>query len=337
MRIEVVDPGGHAIGLAIGLVELGHDVFYRGAERRAPAAGEIAQMRRELIGRFFGAQGDDAGERDLLVLVDTFADYINALENGYCFGGKAPIRHPLQDDAGVLIYPHRLGYLLERASAHERVVVVDTSDLHAPREVAFEMQPHVQLFAREAGVGERWRPFPYLYNTAMLWLEYVCERSMWLTPSRDRRPCWDWVFCGTIDHSRYGGARLAALEEVAAQWPQADGLVRAGVSFSAVVGTLQRARSGLDLPGAGELCFRLHECLALGVPVWRPFGRRLPLPDALRSVVVRESRELPDATAEQVREVYRQHYAPAAAAGYLLTKAYFQTSPATNIAMAAST
>ncbi len=249
-----------------------------------------------------------------------------------------PVTDPLQDDAGALVYPHRLRYWLERAQAADRVAVVDMSDHAGPREVAFEALPNARLFAREAPAqaGGRWRPLPFLYNAVVLWLEYTRPpREWWFLPER-RRHDWDCAFCGTVDHPRYGGARRRVLETLDGLWPGSRGIVQSGIPFAEVMGLWQAARCGVDLPGQGALCFRLHECLAVGTPLWRPVPSRVALPDGLLPVVFADPRDLPAADPDEVRAVYLEHYAPRAAAERLLDGLQYPISRATSMAAAAS-
>ena len=319
VRIEVVDPSGQGLGLACGLVELGHAVCYVPATGTAPGIGQLDRMRDELLAHMFGGPVAFEGGADLLVLVDVFADYLCGLEGR---GGAVldPMSgDPLRGDVGVGVYPGRLAWYRERAQAADRVAVVDMSDRRGPHERAFDALPQVARFAREVGGdGEAgWQPFPFLYNQAMLWLEYMRPESEWrIDGERPRR--WDWVFCGTLDHERYGGARRREVERIAARWPELRGAVIQQRPFLDVLGALQSARFGLDLPGAGELCFRLHECLALGVPVWRPLDGRVAPPAGIADLVFDDPLQPPDVTSAEVREAYVRNYAPMAAASWLL-------------------
>lgn len=336
VRIEVVDPGGNGVGLAIGLLELGHRVRYVPA-REGTVVGRMERMRLELVDRMFGGGDAFAGEPELLVLVDVFADHLHCLEQRAGDVGTAEPRDPLQADAGVLIYPKRLEYFCERALRAENVAVVDLSDRGGPREPAFEGMPHVRRFAREVGDGDergRWQPFPFLFNTTMLWLEYTCPQEQWWVENRSQS--WDWGFCGTIDHERYGGYRRRRIEELAARWPHLRGAVLVRRPFLDVLGALQSVRFGLDLRGAGELCFRMHECLALGVPVWRPDAGRVQLPGGLSDLVFTDPQEAPQMSPAEVRAGYLCHYGPMAAARWLLDGVQKPISCATSIAPAAS-
>lgn len=320
MRIEVVDPGGGGLGLAIGLAQLGHEVVHRGPTSWAAAASDSwARCSRELQQHFLRAPGPDC-EPDLLVLVDVFADLWWSLRSGAAMPPVAAHVDPLRDDLGPLVYPARLAWYLERLHTARAAAVVDMSDRGDEREVAFEAFGQAVLFAREepaAGSGA-WRPFPFLFNQALLWLELVRPRREWWIEPAARRYEHDWVFCGSVDHPRYGGRRRDALAALPTRWPARHGLVQSSAPFVDVLRLLQSARFGIDLPGAGELCFRLHECLALGTPVVRPLPTRIALPRGLDGVVAADPTGLRIVEPLAVREAQVAHYSPRAAASWLL-------------------
>lgn len=338
MRIEVVDPGGGGLGLAIGLGQLGHSVAHRGPTSWREGAAWPANCSRDLQQRFCVPWSADAPEPDLLILVDVFADYLHALERRLGADAGAFVADPLDDRGGTLVYPDRLAWFCRRALAAPRVAVVDLSDASSPREVAFTALPHATLLAREcpaAGDG-RWRPFPFLYNHVLLWLELLRPAAEWWVPGGARRRLHDgvfrdWAFCGTVEHPRYGDRRRRALAELVLRWPQLRGRVETSLPFADVLRVWQHVGFGVDLRGAGELCFRLHECLALGTPVVRPFATSIALPRGLRGVVADAPEDLAPLTPEAVRAVYERHYAPRAAATWLLAAVAAATAtPAQN-------
>lgn len=343
VRVEVVDPGGHGIGLAIGLLELGHEVRYVSAHSTRHGSAQLQSMRIELIERMFGGLQEPGDESDLLVLVDVFGDYLQCFDAGIGPTG-VEVTDPMQDNAGVLVYPHRLKFMSELAQAASRVAVIDMSDHGSFRESAFERIPRAHLFAREVrGTSDgAWQPFPFLYNFVMLWLEYTQPQSHWLLADRPS-PTWDWAFCGTLTHERYGLKRQAAIQVLAQRWPELLGAVLSQKPYDEVLGALQSVRFGLDLPGVGEMCFRLHECLAVGTPVWRPLAGDVALPPGLSGAVFADpgARDLGNLSAEAVRATYTEHYAPIAAARWLLAAIDAQPDQycmyqATNIAPIAS-
>lgn len=312
----MLDHTGVGLGAGIGLVELGHTVRYAGPQPAPMAAGgELASQRRQLIGRYFGAEAEPDGRADLLVIAGSFADQLLALQQ------RRHLGQPFDPDAlrratwNPLVYPHRLRWWLELVSTAPAVAVIDGSDAQAPREAGFESLPHATLLAREvdASAPSAWRPWPFLYNPVLLWLECLQPEPSWLLPAQ-RHAQRDWVFCGTLQHPRYGGRRARLLAEVQRRWPR--GIAASSVSFLDVLQLLQQSRCGLDLPGAGELCFRLHECLALGVPVLRPWPFAIALPPGLDGAFAREPAAAP--SFDEVRAIYRERYAPRAAAEALL-------------------
>ncbi len=320
MRIEVVDPSGCGLGPAIGLAQLGHAVSHRGPSHWATAIDDTARCSRELQQRFLQPHPVQGAGPDLVVLIDVFTDYVLALERGTGAVPGVEVRDPLDGAAGTLVYPDRLQWYCERAAAAERLVIVDMSDAMAPREVALEMFPQATLLARECparGDG-RWRPFPFLYNHVMLWLEAMWPASLWRVPGSQRVRTHDWAFCGTVDHARYQGQRRRALASLAQRWPTLRGRIEVDLTFHDVRQVWQQVGFGVDLPGVGELCFRLHECLSLGTPLVRPLPARVALPPSLRAVVVDEPERLRGVDAEQVLAAYEAGFAPRAAAEWLL-------------------
>lgn len=331
VRIVVEDPTGCGLPLAIGLCELGHRVTWRGPQRAAGGGPDTTPpLCRELIARFFGAPAATvapADECDLYVAVDTFADILTTLGRGLDTGAPMDLTDPFVPTQNPLVYPGRLRRWLDLAARAQQLAVVDLSDAAAPREVAFEMLPGATLLAREALPGGPWRPFPFLYNQVLLAIEHLCAERDWWIPSAARRTNADWTFCGTIDHPRYGGRRAAALAHAVRRWPSLRGHVAVAAPFAEVVGLLQATRFCLDLPGAGELCFRVHEALALGTPLLRLEPNPLPLAPGVRSLLTCEpGAPMPDA--ETVRACYREHLAPRAAAAALLAACAATAAPA---------
>jgi hypothetical protein len=324
VRIHVVDPAGLGLGPAIGLCQLGHAVRYSGWVANRAATGDVARMVQDLVQHFFGAEVEatSGGDEDLLVIVDCFADRLRELESAAAVAAVAE-GDPFGDAPGSSTYPRRLAAWRDRiAASGGRTVVVDLSDCAAPREIGFEAVPGAVLLQREAAapVGP-WQPFPFLYNTVVLWLEHRLPRKQWWVPSARRPRHHDWVFCGTVDHGRYGGRRRRLLADCRERWPHLRSCVRTDGAFADVVKLVQTARCGLDLPGVGDVCFRRHELLALGVPVWRPVEAPANLPRGLEAVVCAAPDDLLDLPAEFVAAVYAERYSPVAAARTLLTAA----------------
>ncbi len=323
---------GSGLGLGLGLVQLGHEVRYRGPETwPGEPPGELAEQRRQLIEHHFAGEARCGDGDELLVVCGSFADELQGIHLHVQFDQRYSLEAPLRVTVNPLVYPARLQLALSWASAAPRVVVVDGSDSRAMREPVFEQLPHATLLAREVGRTEQtaWRPFPFLYNPVLLWLEMLRPEQEWLVPAERRTPQWDWAFCGTVDHPRYGDRRRRGLAEVQQGWPGGRGLVTTTASFGDVLRVLQSVRCGLDLPGAGEICFRLHEYLALGVPVLRPSPFGVVLPAGVQRAIVAAPEQLPGLDVDAVRAIYRAHYAPRAAAATLLSLVSREFRPTT--------
>lgn len=319
MRIGVHDPSGGGLGVALGLADLGHEVGYDGPQGLfARGAAHFTVAHAELARHTFGAGcgAIDPVACDLVVIVDAFADFLGPLQP-YLAADRRGLADP---PSFLLLYPQRLQRALDLASAGTPVVVFDASDRQGPRETMFEGNAGWTLLARECplGVEGPWRPLPFLYNNALLWLERMHPRSAWRLAPADRAYRVDWSFCGTVDHPRYGGSRRRALDELTARRADLRGEVRCDLSFDAVLRQLQSSRLGLDLPGAGELCFRLHECLALGVPVWKPRPGGIEMAPGLEAVVGDDTEHLLRLSPAAVRATYEAHYAPRVCAERLL-------------------
>lgn len=331
VRIEVVDPGEHGLGPALGLVELGHEVRYvdggGGLAQRDEVAprDEVARMRRELSERFLGGRHDEPrGDADLTIVFGVFADQLQQLQLARRQSGVVSLRWGMGDlieQGGPRSYPVQLQRAAEVLARCGPSCVVDMSDAREPHEPLFEALPEVSLFAREraADAPSPWQPFPFLFNSVVLWLERMAPATDWLHAAR--HPRWDWVFCGTVDGERYGARRSAAIARIARGYPQLAGAVFGDIGFAQVLAVLHSARFGLDLPGVGDLCFRLHECLSVGTPLWRPFPGDVRLPEGLAPLTFAHPDAAPACSADEVRAIAAEHYSPRAAARWLLERA----------------
>lgn len=305
----MLDPSGCGLGVAIGLVEIGHSVRHAGPRAWSDARTEDpARCCRELVARFCGAPADSEARTDfdLVIVVDVFADLLAEVAGGNVV--TAP-RHA-----------RRIQAQIDAAKRAGQVVVIDAADCRQARAGAFAELPHAVLLAREVARSDRgpWRPFPFLYNNVLLWLEYLRPSREWWLPEQARLRQWDWAFCGTLDGARYGERRRRALDAVKERWPALRGVVRTTAPFVDVLQVLQSSRMGIDLPGAGELCFRLHECLALGTPVLQPTPPTIEFAQGLEPVLSADPTALQGMTAEQVRVHYLENYSPRVAAEQLL-------------------
>ncbi|MCC6670442.1 MAG: hypothetical protein IT458_05230 [Planctomycetes bacterium] len=325
--VSILDLNGFLLGVALGLRELGHRVAYHSGDEGLAADHTVTRMRRDLVAQRLGPQpGGPDPDADLLVVCDAFADQLRAAAAGLHDAAPFDPAHPLRPSLNPCVRGARaavLGELLARARG--AAVVVDGSDACAPRPAAFDAIPGLVRLAREVEADAApggWLPFPFLYHPVVLWMEYLRPRSEWFVPLPVRLRRWEWVFCGTLSHPRYGGRRAAAVRAMEQRFPRARGLVMPeGCTYDRVLAALQSTGSGLDLPGAGELCFRLHEYLALAVPIVRlePFSHVVPegLQRLLRATP--EPELLP--TPEDVLATYAGSYAPRFAARVLLRAA----------------
>ena len=313
MGISLIDPSGNALGLALGLRALGHDV------RITIGLGD--RFREELVEQVLGGRTVMPDPRaELLVVVDNFADIRWALENDRQLDAPMDPDDPLGPTINPLIYPLRLRRYLDLAAGAQRVVWIDTSDRQAPRERMLAAVPGVQL-AREVpvvGADPEWQPFPFLYHPNVLWMEHLRARGLWSVTAVSRPRLLDWVFCGLVDDGRYQGRRRALLQDVIARWPAVRGVVPPLGPFRDVLRWLQCSRLMLDLPGCGEICFRLHEALALGVPILRPWPWTVAMADGLEAVRVTDPTQATVPDHDQVLEIYERCYAPRAAARCVL-------------------
>lgn len=321
--MRIVDPSGLALGVAMGLVEHGHRVGYsRPLAWLEPndsvfttACACVAQHH---CGRHVDALDDlDA---DVIVLVDSFADNLQALVERQGTHHPFDARRPFAATLNPLVYPSRLAAYIEIASRAQQLVVIDCSDQFHPRETAFEAFAGATLLARECprgGIGP-WRPFPFLFNNALLALEHIRDKHVWWVPPERRQQVWDWTFAGTIDHARYGGRRTKAIEEVRLTWPTLRGNLVANGSFFAALRELQASRCALDLPGVGQLCFRLHESLTLGVPLFQQSSFSIHIAPGIDEVIADDPMAAAAISYEQVRRVQAECYSPRAAARFLL-------------------
>lgn len=326
MYVSILDLNGFLLGVALGLRELGHRVAYHSGDEGLAADHTVTRMRRDLVAQLGPQPGGPDPDADLLVVCDAFADQLHAAAAGLHDAAPFDPAHPLRPSLHPDVRGARaavLGELLARARG--AAVVVDGSDACALRPTAFDAIPGLVCLAREVEADAApggWLPFPFLYHPVVLWMEYLRPRSEWFVPLPARLRRWDWVFCGTLSHSRYGGRRAAAVRAMERRFPRARGLVMPeGCTYDRVLAALQSTGSGLDLPGAGELCFRLHEYLALAVPIVRlePFTHVVPegLQRLLRATP--DPRDLP--SPEEVLATYAECYAPRFAARMLLGSA----------------
>jgi hypothetical protein len=323
VEISILDFPGVFLGPALGLVELGHRVryFISGNPFHTEAAG-MGHEKVLIIDRAFG-RGEPAPvwDADLVVYVESFSDAAWAMSIGCQL--QAPYRpdDPLADSINPLQLELRLVSLAPRLMQLKNLVVVDMSDLHAPEHAAFASLPGIKLRReKKKQSADRSRPFPFLYHPTLLALEYAADRDGWFLPRHKRTRAFDLYFAGSVDHPRYEGTRRESIDRIGRSWPGLRVGIDTGVPYNEVLARLQCSTAGIYLPGRGELCFRAHELLALGVPGFclEPFGI-YTAPGVERAL---STRFPPATTHEEVLEVYRESYSPRRSAEALLAEIY---------------
>ncbi len=322
MKVSVIDLSGFALGLSIGLKELGHQVDYYPGEDPGKRKNLLDELKLELVRAVFGTRTTVDPGSDLVIICDSFTDFKWALEKGIQMDAPYDPADPFVPSINPLVYRERLKRLLELGERAGTLAVIDGSDKVYPREEAFLDLGNARLFAREVPIesaGGRWIPFPYIYNFVILLLERTRQREQWFIPFERRRYKWDWVFCGTVGHARYQGKRVRLLEEVKARWPGARFHVpREGTPFVEILEILQSSLWGLDLPGGGELCFRMHEYLSLGIPILRPWPwTRMTIPEMAE--ITGPDPFGPRPPGGRILKIYEECFAPKAAAERLLS------------------
>jgi hypothetical protein len=253
----------------------------------------------------------------LVIIAASFADETWCRELG--IQGEAPVRP--EDPLFASINPKQAEFrnrLLEK-KLHKirRLVLVDMSDegsldpwfcAHGDNHFKRELP----LWEEQAGV----EAFPYLYHPQLLRAEFAGQ----LDPIRVSPHVFGRLegafFGGTLGHWRYGGRRLRILERLRRKYPSIPiQIAQSGLSVLETWKTMQRSQAGLYLPGKGELCFRLHELAALGVPCWAPFEPSIQLPKAWQEVLQPDPGVL--ALPTQMLSFYLRHYHPTKAADAL--------------------
>ena len=321
MNIGILDYGGNFCGPALGLALLGHRVHYRGVGGFEPGDPTLLPFAPSPAAQ--GGHPSPEAElepilgAELVILAGSFADEAWCRELG--IQGDAPLRP--EDPLFASINPRqaefRNRWLEKRLGRIRRLVLVDMSDeggldpwFLAHGDMRFKRE--LPLWEEADGV----EPFPYLYHPQLLRTEFSAGLDA-IRVSPDVLGRGGGVFFGgTLGHWRYGGRRRRVLERARRKYPQIRiEAVESGLSVAQTWERLQWARAGLYLPGKGELCFRLHELAALGVPCWAPFEPSIRLPEAWLEVLRQDPSALAGPT--QMLRFYLRHYHPREAGRYL--------------------
>ncbi len=321
MEIGVLDYGGNFCGPALGLALRGHSVHYRGVggfEPGDPTLRHFAPTAPSQGGHpCFEAELEPILGAPLVIVAASFADETWCRELG--IQGEAPVRpeDPLFASINPKQAEFRNRWLESRLGNIRRLVLVDMSDegeldpwfcAHGESQLKRELP----LWEERAGV----RAFPYLYHPQLLRVEFAGQLDQTRVSPQIFGRVGGAFFGGTLGHWRYGGRRRRILERVRRRYPKIPiQVAESGLTVLETWERMQWAQAGLYLPGKGELCFRLHELAAFGVPCWAPFEPSIQLPEAWLDVF----RQDPEALAlpTQMLSFYLHHYHPTKAADAL--------------------
>lgn len=315
MDIGILDFGGNFAGPALGLLAQGHEVSYFRTGPRQPQESLLARLGWEVSQPHFRA--------DLVIVAASFADEAWAYELG--IQREAPLAphdpfffsiNPLQRRARDRWLERRLREL------EHRLVMVDMSDCGEVLDPFFAAHG-TWRFKRELpsyGFETEVMPFPFLYHPSLLSMEWTVGLERMELPLEARQSRDEILFAGTVGHWRYFGRRRMLLDRIKRRFgAEALRVIEGGMTCVEVWNALQLCRAGLYLAGRGELCFRLHECAALGVPLLAAEELTIQVPDAWRRVFPRSLQELRQPA--EMLAFYHKHYHPIRAAQYLLDRA----------------
>ena len=311
MRIGILDVGGNFFGPAWGLKRLGHEIRY------CPLG--LADYLEELGRALFAYRDEPDFDVDLFVYAASFVD------ETWTAAAEIQPNAPVDPQQPMLpsIHPEqakiRRRWLEERIARHPAVALVDLSDNDYFQDPWFEANGHWR-FRRELATwreSEGVRAFPYLYQPALIWNEIVHGLESVHLPQGMRGVLDELVFAGCVDHWRYRGSRARALSAIGDQHPALKLRLEQRLPLGRVWELLQQARGGLYLHGGGQICFRLHELAALGVPALAPESFTVALPQGAESVLSNDPASLPAAT--DMLRFYVQSYHPVHAAEALLS------------------
>lgn len=319
MDISILDFGGNFAGTALGLSAHGHEVSYYSTP--VVDAGE------SLLGRSGCQVEEPSFDGDLVLVAASFADEAWALELGIQHDAPVAPDDPLFFSINPLQRRVRDAWLEPRLQAiRSRLALVDMSDCGEvldpffARHGRWKFKRELPAYGLEVPHGEAAiTEFPFLYNKLLLNAEWTVGLDQFAVTREERQSQKELLFAGTVDHWRYFGRRRTLLHRFQERYPDAPvDVVTGGMTSREVWTALQRARAGLYLPGRGELCFRLHECAAFGVPLVMADEPTIRIPPAWRAVLPTDPSRI--CTPAAMLDFYREHYHPVRAAQYLLDR-----------------
>ncbi len=305
MDISVLDIGGNFAGPAIGLRALGHRVLYYRSEP-------------SWLSRFRLAVAQPVFDADLVVVAGSFADEQRILTQGAEAPGKLFPDEPLAESPHPAQRAVRDLWLMPRLAATKELVFVDVSD---SSDVDAELLRFGGTYLkRECALGDplskEVSPFPFLYHPILLELEWCDRLGGVLVPFEQRQQRNEILFAGMLSHERYANRREELFVRFATENPSVVTRSLHSSSLGQVWEQLQCARASLYLAGAGQLCFRLHELAALGVPAIMPEPWTIDVPDAWHDILPPTLAQL--RSPSDMLRFYRDHYHPKRAAEWLL-------------------
>ena len=318
MRIGILDVGGNFFGPSFGFTRLGHEVRY------CPVG--LADYLTPLAAQHFELCTEPDLDVDLFVYAASFADEAWALQAEIRPDAPVDVDRPLLPS----IHPHqalvRQRWIVPRLEGHPALALVDMSDVDFVTDPWFAANGSWR-FRRELTAfrqDESVQPFPWLFQPALLWLELTQGLESVTLPLGARELREDLVFAGCVDHWRYRGQRERCLHELRVAHPDRQLRVETRLPLQETWRLLQSARAGLYLHGLGQLCFRLHELAALGVPAFAPEPLTIAVPEAWHRVLASDWNAL--RSSEEMLRFYVQEYHPLHAARFLLDRCAVPTS-----------
>lgn len=312
MDIGILDFGGNFAGAALGLLAQGFEVSYFRTGPRQPHESLLARLGWEVSEPYFRA--------DLVIVAGSFADEAWAYDLGIQREAPLAPEDPFFFSINPLQRRVRDRWLEPRLRECEhRLAFVDMSDCGEVLDPFFAAHGKWK-FKRELplyGFNVDIVPFPFLYNPTLLSMEWSVGLDRLELPAEARQSRDAIFFAGTIAHWRYFGRRAALLHRFMQRYPRETlRVVQGGMTVLDVWNELQLAKAGLYLPGRGELCFRLHECAAFGVPLVAAEELTISVPDAWRRVLPIDPAHL--RSSAEMLAFYHKHYHPIRAAQCLL-------------------
>ena len=277
MDVSVIDIGGNFIGPALGFELLGHKVSYFSDRHGGPFDF--------LRSRFSANLEQPLLHANLVIYAASFSDEAWALELDLQLDAPIKADEPFFSTINPGQARIRQKFLLPRLACVPNLVMVDMGDSGDVLDPDF-LQFGMAHFKRELpvyGHGAKVQPFPFLYAPGLLDIEWRVELSDLHLPPQKRQQRAGALFAGTIGHWRYFGRRRLLLSRFTTAHPEVQvQLIEGGYSQGRTWELLQEFEYGLYLPGRGDLCFRMHEAGALGVPMLRLQDFDIEVPKSYR-------------------------------------------------------